>query len=392
MRAALVCFQLALSLTLIAVAGVLTRSVTYLTTLDLGMNANNVVAFTVNTKLVGYNADRHRAFVKTVLERLEAIPSIDAVGSTSPPALTVNQFPKKMWPDDGSPAAAMALHSTVSGGYFRALGIPLVAGRPFTGEEYLRADKNAAGVAVINEALAAALFGNAPAIGRTIRVSDSRDDTVTRADEVIGVVGDTRTGSGFLTEHRPALYEPDHAVLVLDTFYVRGRAMPAETLANVRRVMHELEPGLPLTDAGTLVDEVTALFPDDIALARLMRLVALLATVLGAAGVYSVVTCTLGERTREFGIRMALGASSRDLTRLVLRGAGAMVLIGTAAGLAGFWAVSRMLTARLAGVSARDPLTLTMAACLLAIAAIAAAWVPARRATRIAPTSALKAD
>lgn len=395
LRSVLVCVQLALSLALVATAGVFTRSLTYLTTLDLGMKPDDVVTVTVNTRVVGYDAVRHAAFVKAALRRLSEMPGVETAGAASPSALTQNQFPRNVRADaGGSDEFTTALHNAVSGGYFGALGVPIVSGRTFTDGEFLATPGGTVGVAVINEALARQLFGGGPAVGRMIAVAKSAAGTVeiARRDVVVGVAGDAKTGSRFLTDHRPAFYEPGNAVLVLDTFYIRAHVAPEEAMANARRALHEVEPGLPLMDLQTLRGEVAALFPDDIALARLMRLVAALATLLGVAGVYGVMTYTLGERRREFGIRMALGASASDVARLVLKGVVMLALIGSAAGIAIFVACSHFLAARLSGVQALDPLTLVAASALIAFTAVFAAWIPAHRATRINPTIALRSE
>lgn len=392
-RSALVAAQLALSLALMATAGVLTRSVVYRTNLDLGMAPDGVVEFTVNANHIGYKGERYAALVKSALARIPALPGIEAAAVASPPAFFASTFSQRVVADDapGSPAAT-PLHSAVSGEYFRALGIPLRSGRTFTDVEYARAGGGPNTAAVINESLARQLFGAGPAIGRSVGVAHARDGSGFRHVHVVGVVGDTRAGSNLLAEQTPMLYEPGNAVLVSDTFYVRSRRASSEVFEDLRRVMRDVEPGLPLTNVRTLRDEVAELFPEDLALARLMRLVAALAALLGVAGVHAVMTFALAERTREFGIRVALGASSADVTRLVLKGAGFMVGAGLVVGLALLMSTSKLLVSRLTGVSERDPLTLVSACIVLCVVALVAAWIPTRRAARVSPTVALRAD
>lgn len=392
-RSVLVVVQLALSLALVATAGVLTRSVGYRTSLDLGMQPDGVVEFTINTNQVGVKNEAHDALVKMSLQRLAELPGVEAVAVAAPPAFFASTFTKRVVADDApGSAAATPLHSAVSGEYFRVLGIPLRTGRTFLDGEYARAGGGENTPAVISESLAQQLFGAAPAVGRVIGVAHTRDGSGVRHVRVVGVVGDTRSGSNFLEEHTPAIYEPGNAVLVLDTFYLRSARGSSEILNEVRRVMHDVEPGLPLTSVRTLREEVAELFPEDLALARLMRLVAALAALLGVAGVYSVMTFTLTERTREFGIRMALGASSADVSRLVLKGVAGMVFCGLTVGLAIFAASSHILAVRLTGVRERDPMTLLAASALICGAALVAAWLPTRRAARVSPTVALRAE
>jgi ABC-type antimicrobial peptide transport system permease subunit len=210
--------------------------------------------------------------------------------------------------------------------------------------------------------------------------------------EIVGVAGDTRTG--WMLRRGPAqvLYEPGGQQLVYGSFYLRSGRPPGEVTALARRVVRDLEPGLPVTDAGTVHQEIERLIPEDRLFARVMTMVALLAMLLGIAGTYAVMTYTVSERARELGIRTALGAQPAAIARGVLGRALIMCAIGVVAGLGLFAAASRVLASRLYGVSPLDPVSLLGAAALLTAATVVAAWLPARRATSIDPVIVLRAD
>jgi hypothetical protein len=264
-------------------------------------------------------------------------------------------------------------------------------------------------VAIVSASLARALFGGEPAIGRrvvrgtwlmpTAAVMSIGDVprgafVAERELEIVGVAADTRTGWTLRRGPAALLYEPGGQQLVYGSgsFYLRSARPPAETAALARRVLRELEPGLPVTDLGTVQDEIERLIPEDRLFARVMTMVALLAMLLGIAGTYAVMMYTVAERTREFGIRTALGAQPAAIARAVLGRALVMCAIGVVAGLGLFAAASRVLASRLYGVSPLDPMSLFAAASLLTVVTVAAAWLPARRATSVDAVTVLRTE
>jgi predicted permease len=394
-RAVLLGVQIALSLTLLAGAGVLARSLHNLRAVDLGMNARGVVSFGIDGRRFGLTLARRDALVREVLGRLSSTPGVQAAAVAAPPAFWKDgSFPARVRPASATAPDVGVETAVVSGSYFDVLGIPVRAGRTFSDDEFQRPPGETGGLGMISESLARQLFGGAPAVGQHIEVGQAREGEwrALRRVEVIGVVGDTRSGRRFRTDERPALYEPAAARLTISTFYVRSSLPAAAVIATMRNVVRQIEPGLPLTNAGTLRDEVERLIPEERVLAQVLAGVALVATVLAIAGIYAVVTYLVNERTREFGIRIALGASGRAISIHVLRAVAITGGAGLAAGLVLFAGASRLLEARVFGVSALDPATLAVAMTLLILTAFLAAWCPTRRAARVDPTIALRAE
>jgi predicted permease len=392
-RRALVAGQLALSLVLVASAVVLTRSVSYLRGLDLGLDADRVEEFTIRA----YTGDgeRHDAFVRTALARLSQTAGLQDVAVSSPSAFTKNRFLKQVRAaGDADHPFTSAFRAVVSGGYFSTLRIPLVSGRTFTETEYAPLGERRSGVALVSESLARQLFGRRSAVGRHLTVAERNgaSGASARDVEIVGVAGDTRSGWAYEDAERPTIYEPDHATLVLDTFYVRSALPAAEVETRMRRAMRELDARIPLQDVMTLRQEIDDLFPEERAIAGMMRLVALVAAGLGLAGIGSVVAFTASERRRELGIRAALGASGTRLITDTVRASAISAAIGVAIGLAVYAMVSRILAAHLHGIHALDPLTLIGATVALVAASVLAAYVPAVRAARIDPAVVLRAE
>ena len=395
---ALVVLQLALALVLVTSAGVLTRSVAHLRGLDLGMRPDQVVEFSIDTLDGGAELTTPDAFFRDVLSRVERTSGVLAAGIAAPPAFA--SFAPRAFRGFVRAAGGVdrpyrdATRRHVSGGYFAALGIPMVAGRTFTADEYTSTSRNEGSAGVIVSAnLARLLFGGISVVGRHLTVTTTYDvETNARDVEIIGVAGDTRSGWDYLHDGGPVVYEPDRARYAVSTFYVRSTLAPADMERQLRDVMRGVEPRIPMRNVMTLRQEFDALFPEDRTIAELMRLVAGLAFALGLFGVASVMACTLAERTRELGIRAALGASTGRLTREVLRPAFVSGVAGVGIGLVLFALLSNGLASHVHGVSALDPLTLAAAATLLLAAALAAAWVPTRRAARTDPTVTLRAE
>jgi predicted permease len=395
----LVVLQLALALVLVASAGVLARSVAHLRALDLGMQPDQVVEFSIDALDGGAELKNPDAYIRRVLAQVERTGGVRAVGIAAPPAFA--PFSPRVFMARVRAAGAVdrsyleVVRRHVSGGYFAALGIPLLAGRTFTPDEYTStARKNSSAGVVVSAKLARLVFGGADVVGRHLSVTTIYDDPERHAHdaEIVGVVGDTRSGWDYLHDGAPAIYEADRTTYAVNTFYVRSELAPAAILGSLRDTMRDIEPRLPLRDVMTLRQEFDALFPEDRTIADLMRLVAGLALTLGLFGVASVMACTLVERTREFGVRVALGASPGRLTRDVLRPVLVTGLTGAGIGLALFASLSGVLSSYVHGVGVLDPFTLGAATSLLLAAVLAAAWLPTRRLARTDPTVALRAE
>jgi hypothetical protein len=356
------------------------------------MNAAQVVSFEIAAVRLGYTRDQRVALGHEVLSRLRGAPGVDAAAYASPSPFWRGRYPAMLKVEPIEAAAEHDVSSiVVSADYFRTLEIPLRAGRAFTEAETKR-PPGKEGVGIVNESLARQLFGEAPAVGRRIYLSRAaRGWELQRTIDIVGVVGDTRFGADLRAAGRPALYEPG-ATGTSAVFFVRSPRPLGETAAAARIALREADATLPLSDVGPLSAAIDRLVPEERVLALLVGGIAILALVLGVSGVHAVIAHTVAERTREFGIRLALGATRGVVSRGVLRGVAGLAVIGLLCGLGMFAGASRWLESRVYGVSALDPATLASVSGLLVAAAIAGAWLPARRATRVDPALALRAE
>jgi predicted permease len=391
-RGALVCVQLALAVTLLSGAGVLVRTLEHLRGIDLGMNADQVVSFEISAMRLGYTRDQRIALGRDVVDRLQSTPGVHSAAHASPSPFWRGTYPASLKVQLAEEAPEHDVSTMVaSADYFQTLGIPIRAGRSFTEAEASRAPSTE-GVGIINESLARQLFGETPAVGQRIYLSRAaRGWELQRTIAVVGVAGDTRFGADLREPGRPALYEPG-ATGTSAVFFVRTGLSPSEASAVARAALREIDPTLPLADVGPLSAAVDRLIPEERVLALLVGGIALVALLLGLSGVHAVIAHTVAERTREFGIRLALGATRATVSRGVLRGVAVLAIVGLLCGLALFAGASRWLESRVYGVSALDPMTLASVSVLLIVAAMAGAWLPARRATRVDPAVALRAE
>ena len=282
---------------------------------------------------------------------------------------------------------AVTMHGRfVSAGYLPAVGLPLVAGRHFTTAEARRSPP--APVAILDASAARQVFGTVDVVGRQVLIAGARRFV---PHEIVGVVGDSGWRD-FREGPRPAVYQPAMSRLIIGTFHVRTARPIDETVTLVRDAFHAVEPDLPLDGLTTVEAELSGLAAADRLLTKVGLLLATIALAIAIAGTYAVVARGVGERTREFGVRAALGAGAADLSWGVVRGALAVGALGVAGGLGVYAWLSRFLESRLYGVSALDPATLVATGLGLLLTTLVAAWVPARRAARVDPTVALRAE
>jgi predicted permease len=384
--------QLALAMTLLGGAGVLVRSLQNLRHADLGMQPEGVVTFGMNPRRLHSDAERQFGLVRDTIAQLRSAPGIESVAFASPSPFWSGRVPAsvKVEPTEQAPEHAVS-RTVVSADYFSTLGIPMRVGRVFAEAEFERTRRKDS-VAIVNESLARHLFGGRSAVGRQIYLSQSaRGWELYRVLDIVGVAGDTMSGGNLRQPGGFAVYEPAGGNLGFGAFFVRSRLPAAETVSTARTTVRTIEPNLPIA-VGSLADEIDRLLPRERMLAFLISGIALLATILGVAGVYAVLAHTVAERAREFGIRLALGASRTAVSTGVLRSVAGLALAGLAAGVAIFAAASRLLESHVYGVSPMDPVTLTAVGVLLVVAALAGAWLPARRATRVDPATALRME
>jgi putative ABC transport system permease protein len=396
LRTALVVSEVALSLVLLVGAGLMVRSFSQLQKVDPGFQAENVVTFNAPLQFVKYLTTQSRAnFANQLGERLAAIPGVEAVGGVTPLPLAggeqyaVGSYGKIGEADDVY-RANKADYKAVLPGYFDAMRIQLVAGRTFN-----RGDNEgqALDVAVVDQKFARRVFGDASPLGAQIMVDHFNDQTFSLERlpvTIVGVVANVRSAS-LSAEGRETIYVPYVFSSFLPlTFVVRTATQPGSLIAQIRSAVNALDPDVPVAELTTLESWVTKAMAPTRFLLALNATFAGLALVLASLGLYGVISYSARQRTREIGVRVAMGASARDVVRLILGQGMILAAIGIVLGLVASLALTRVVSSYLVGVSSTDPTTFAgVAATLLAIAAVAA-YLPARRASLIDPTHALR--
>ena len=389
LRKALVGLQVALGTVLLAGAGLFVRTLDNLRHVDLGFETERVVMFGVSPATV-YDEARKREVFRSLLESLAALPGVKAVGASRARLLTGGRWdssinlPGAATPDGETPWSFM---NAVSPGYFDALGIPVRAGRDLTWNDWGSAQERC----LVNQSLVGEYLKGANPLGRSLGVGRGNPANV----EIVGVIADAR-------------YEDVRGTVPRQTFvslggsrmrttsainvYARSERDPRELMPLLRREVARVDANLVVTDMRTLRDQVDQRLSSERLLSFLAGVLALVATLLAVVGLYGLLDFLVTRRTREIGIRVALGAVRRDVVGLVLRETALLFAIGIAAGVACGLASARLVESQLFGVTARDPLVFVLSALALLCAALAAAVLPAWRAVRIDPVRALRHD
>jgi len=394
----LVVVQVALSLTLLIGAGLFIRSLSKLKSTDLGFQRENVLLFSVDPQLIGYRREQIALLYRRMLERLGTVPGVQSVtlarqgllsgggtqGSIKVPGHTPPADENSFTGKGGGKELNAPWFAQVGPRYFETLGMSLLRGRDFTAQDHETAPK----VAVINEAFARYYFGNQDPLGQ--HVDRGNDGEV----EIIGLVKDAKAIS--IQEQTPrTFYVPllqDPGAWRETTFQLRTVGEPTNLAHTIRSVVQEIEPNLSLFRVRTLAEQVDESIGQERLVTTLASLFGVLALLLTCAGLYGVLSYSVSQRTAELGLRIALGAQSRDVLRLVIKQGMGFVLLGTVIGMAASLALTRLLTNLLYGVNATDPLTFGSVPVLLSVIALLACWFPARRATKVDPLVALRCD
>ena len=387
---ALVVAQLSLSVVLLIAAGLVLKSFQKLTQLDLGFQPDGVTAIALPLpQRIGGDAVRMNTFVNAVLARVRDIPGVQSAGLTSSVPMgnsaDYDGYLIEGRPTPQSGSEDQTYRIAVSPDYFKTVGIRLLYGRDFAVTD----DSGRLNVAVVDATLADRYWKGAEALGKRLRTGGD-----TTWYTIIGVAPAIHDGDPALSPE-PHMYtsipQTGGNPLAL-TFRTNAGTPAAGVISAARRVVAEVEPQIPLDDVkslGSIVDQ-------SVATRRLTQLLlggfALAALLLAAVGIYGVMSLHVANRSREFGIRMAVGADPRALVRLVLGEGALLAALGVVIGIAGAVAVSRSLTSLLYEVSPTDPVVLLALPLLLASVALLACWVPARRAARSDPLSVLRAD
>lgn len=385
LRSAFVVVQLAVSLLLLVAAGLFGRTLQNALAVETGFDPDNVVVGRIDLGAHGYAEEGGRAFYDRLLERLESRPEIVAVGMAVYPPMSGNVNRTMVVPmDDGggrpdSDAGIAVDYQMVDEEYFETLRVPLLAGRTFTAADRAGAPP----VLIVNQTLAERVWPGQSPLGRRLAMGDEER-------EVVGVVAAGKYES-YRDEDVVFMYFPfGQRYSGTMTVHARARAEPGAAIRAMRLELAALDPDIALEDAEPLSNTMAFfLFPQRMA-GGLIGVFGLLGLLLAAIGIYGILAYHVAQRTREIGIRMALGARRPDVVRLVVRGGLTLVSIGLAVGLAAAFAATRLLQSLLYGVTPTDPMTFIGVPLLLVLVALLASYLPARRATRVDPMVALR--
>ena len=383
LQSLLVVTQVALSLILLAGAGLFVRSLWKLQGIDKGFTGANVMAFSLNMGLQGYDTGRGANFYAAALENVSSMPGIESVTlASSLPATAGGISRMQLGPNDTKPSVDEEVSIdmvTVAPRFFETTGLPLLQGRDF---RHIDTEKSAK-VMIVNETMARKFWPQTDPVGRSF--SDGQDTY-----EVVGVARDTR----YRNLREPpgmTMYQPlAQAYVPTMSLVVRTATDPARFVPLVQTRLHSIEPALTIYNVRTLLERVGRSLYVERMESVILGFLGLLALVLTAIGVYGVVAYSVAQRTHELGIRMALGAQRKDVLKMVLRKGMVLVAWGSVVGLVACYWLARLVSSQLYGVSPHDPATLVSVAVLLATVALLASYIPARRATKVDPLVALR--
>ena len=386
-RTSLATAQIALSMALLVSAGLFTKSLANVSRVDLGLKADNVVTFRVSPELNGYTTERSKQFFERLEDELAALPGVTGVTNSRVPLLAGSNWVNSVSVEGfqaGPDTDTGSRVNSVAPGYFETLGISLVGGRDFTRADAASAPK----VVIVNEAFAKKFNLGRDAVGKHLGDKGSSGPLTM---EIIGLVRNAKY-SDVKAEIPPLFfraYRQEEQIGSIN-FYVRTSLAPESFLANIPKVVARLDSNLPVERLGTLPQQIQ----DNVFLDRFISVLstgfASLATLLAAIGLYGVLAYTVSQRTREIGLRMALGAAPAHVRGMVMRQVGTMTAVGGAIGLAGAVALGRLAQSLLFQLQGWDPVVLVGAAVALTIVALGAGFIPAVRASQVEPMQALR--
>jgi predicted permease len=387
-RKSLVVAQITLSLLLLIGAGLFIRSLQNLKELDPGFRTTNLLAFKVNPTLNGYPAEKTKAFYAQLKDSLAALPGVDSASLAIMPVMEGDEWDQWVTIDSYSPKTGELPDphmNFLSPDYFKTMGIPLLAGRDFRISDTLTAEK----VCIVNEAFAKKYFGTVNAVGHKIGM---------------GIDPGTKTDITIVGVARGAKYESMRDEIPIEVFrpyrqldfatgivgYVRTSRNPELVFQSIRKRVHDLDANLPVFEMITLEKQMEDSLVTERLVATLSSGFGLLATLLASIGLYGVMSYTVARRTREIGIRMAVGAAKADVLWLVMREVMVLLAVGMSIALPASWLLSQTVRSQLYGIKPLDPLSMALASVVIGCVALAAGYLPARRATRIDPMRALR--
>jgi putative ABC transport system permease protein len=386
-RSALVTAQIALSMALLISAGLFIKSLANVSRVDLGVKVDNVVTFGLSPQLNGYTTSRARALFQQVEEALTTLPGVTGAAASMVPLLSgsnwgtsvsVQGFQAGPDTDNG------ALYNEISAGYFHTLGVPLLAGREFTASDV----EGAPQVAIVNEEFARKFNLGHDVVGKMM-AQGRRAKTLNT--QIVGLVRNVAYSD--VKQKPEALffmpYRQDTTLGFLH-FYVSAARSPEQLLRSLPAVVKRFDANLPIEDLKTMPQQIRQNVYIDRMISLLSSAFAALATLLAAVGLYGVLAYTVSRRTREIGVRMALGANASRVRAMVLRQVAMMTLVGVVIGLAVALALGKTAQSLLFGMEAHDPTVIAGAIAVLTIVALGAGFLPAYRASTVDPIKALR--
>jgi predicted permease len=396
----LVVLQVALSLLLLIGAGLFLRTLLNLQRVNTGFDTRNLLLFGIQPGLIGYKDEKLAQLYEQLSERLEALPGVQAVTFSRTALLAQSMSSSSFFLRDAlnqppnaegyrEPSGQAYIHQ-VRENFLEAMGIPLLAGRTFQQVDDARAPR----VVIVNQTFANKHFPGENPVGKRFTFDPAKPDQV----EIIGLAGDAKYSSQ-RAEMPPTAYSSWRQQLRSmsgSTFEVRTTGDPIGTVAAVRQAVADVDPNLPLSNVKTQIDQAEETLRMERLFAKLLTFFGLLAQQLAAIGLFGVMAYAVSQRTREIGIRMALGANRTDVLRMILRQGMTLTLLGVALGLASAYLLTKYLGSvldlknKLYGVEPTDPLTYGVIAVGLTLVALVACFIPARRATRVDPMVALR--
>ena len=387
-----VAVQIGLSLLLLVTAGLFVRTLRNLETLNVGFATDHLITFQLDPTLAGYAADKAADVDIRILQAMEALPGVHAVAATNDPELDGDSGGNDIAiagyvPKEGENMNVE--HARVSAGYFSAMQMPLLAGRELSDQDRAGTQR----VAAVNESFARHFFGTpAGALGRSFgNGGAAKPDT-----QIVGVVMDARH-EGVRNDIVPTIFTPYLQDLRFAAahpggmaFYVRTWQDPASAEHNIHRAVHDIDSRLVLDGLRTMQEQVESNLRAERVISLLASAFGILAVVMAGVGLFGVLAYSTAQRTREIGVRMALGAARSDVMRMVLRELFWLAGISVAVALPASLLLTRLIRSQLFGVSNSDPLTLFAATGLIGLVAFASAMIPARRAAKVDPMVALR--
>jgi predicted permease len=393
LRSALVVGEVALSLVLLTGASLMVQTLVRLRSQPLGFQTRSVSVLTITLPESVYSQDSHfHGFTERLLDTFTTVPGVSAVGATTTPLLSFG-FSTGLRIDCEVPSDNSAGHildmQIITPNYFSALGITILRGRSFSGSD----ERGAESVVIVNE-VAGRLFGKVDPIGKHVRLSENDVEMA-----VVGIVADTSSVfyNKVAWETRPRVFIPLKQAVATHSFgpvghelYVYLQEKHRLSLADLRHVVRSADPDVPLSKLEPLAQEVSSQFNDTKLRSSVLGGFALLALLLSAVGIYGAVSQSVLQRTREIGIRVALGARTRDIVGMVVRQGMLLVLFGTGVGTVGAFMLAHVMKALLYGVTPGDPVLISEVAVLSLTVAFFACYIPARRAMRVDPIVAVR--